>query len=121
MSDPVFDSTIIKDWLCGKPQAVKELTRYPRHRLSRLSWAELLALEPLETRGVVQTLLAPFEIIEIDARVASAAAELCRRSHMILTDALILASAQVHGAILVTRNSQAFPATMPGIRVPYTS
>jgi hypothetical protein len=39
---------------------------------------------------------------------------------MKLLDAMILATAQVNGAILVTRNTKDFPANMPGIRVPYT-
>jgi predicted nucleic acid-binding protein len=39
---------------------------------------------------------------------------------MKLLDATILATAQVNGAILVTRNTQDFPANMPGIRIPYT-
>ena len=39
---------------------------------------------------------------------------------MKLLDAFILATAQVNGAILVTRNTKDFPATMPGVRVPYT-
>jgi predicted nucleic acid-binding protein len=34
---------------------------------------------------------------------------------------MILATAQVHGAILVTRNTKDFPARMPGIRIPYTN
>ena len=33
--------------------------------------------------------------------------------------AIILASAQSSGRILVTRNTVDFPAEMPGIRVPY--
>ena len=39
---------------------------------------------------------------------------------MKLLDAYILATAQVNGAILITRNIKDFPAAMPGIRVPYT-
>jgi hypothetical protein len=38
-----------------------------------------------------------------------------------LPNAYILATAQVNGAILVTRNTADFPATMPGVRVPYTA
>ena len=38
---------------------------------------------------------------------------------MKLIDAFILATAQVSGAILITRNTKDFPANMPGIRVPY--
>ncbi len=39
---------------------------------------------------------------------------------MKLLDAIILATAQVNGAILITRNTHDFPAAMPGVRVPYT-
>ena len=39
---------------------------------------------------------------------------------VLAADAIILATAQVNGAILVTRNSKDFPANMPGIRIPYT-
>jgi len=35
-------------------------------------------------------------------------------------DAIILASAQIRGRVLVTRNIKDFPAAMPGIRIPYT-
>jgi predicted nucleic acid-binding protein len=38
-----------------------------------------------------------------------------------LPDAIIWASAQEHGRILVTRNIKDFPATEPGVRVPYTT
>ena len=34
--------------------------------------------------------------------------------------AIVLASAQSTGRILVTRNITDFPAEMPGIRIPYT-
>jgi predicted nucleic acid-binding protein len=35
-------------------------------------------------------------------------------------DAIILATAQSRGRVLITRNTKDFPAEMPGIRVPYT-
>jgi hypothetical protein len=35
-------------------------------------------------------------------------------------DAIILATAQIRGRVLITRNTKDFPAAMPGIRVPYT-
>jgi predicted nucleic acid-binding protein len=120
MSDPFFDTSIVIDWLRGRPQAKAELSRYKRHRISRIAWTEVLAGEPLETRSYIQELIAPFEVVEIDARIAAAAADIRSRAHMKLLDALILATAQVNGAILVTRNTQDFPAQMPGIRVPYS-
>ncbi|MCC6829305.1 MAG: PIN domain-containing protein [Novosphingobium sp.] len=120
MSDPVFDTDIVIDWLRGEAQAAEELSRYARHRISRISWTQILSREPLEARDHVQELIAPFEILELDARIAAAAADIRHRRRMKLLDAIILATAQVHGAILVTRNIKDFPAQMPGIRVPYT-
>jgi predicted nucleic acid-binding protein len=120
MSDPFFDTNIVIDWLNRKPEAKAELSRYPRHRISRIVWTEILAGEPLENREVVRGLIDPFEIFELDARIAAAAADIRHRTRMKLIDAYILATAQVNGAILVTRNTKDFPANMPGIRIPYT-
>ena len=120
MADPVFDTNILIDWLREEPQAAGELSRYKRHRISRISWMEILAGEPLETRDQIQLLISPFEIVELDSRIAAAAVDIRHRSRMKLLDAIILATAQVNGAILVTRNTKDFPANMPGIRIPYT-
>ena len=120
MADPFFDTNILIDWLNDRPQASAELARYRRPRISRVVWTEILAGEPLESRDVVRDLIGPFEVVEIDTRIATAAADIRFRSHMKLMDAYILATAQVNGAILITRNTKDFPAEMPGIRVPYT-
>lgn len=120
MSDPFFDTNILIDWLKDRPLAAAELSRYNGHRISRIVWTEVLAGEALERRGEVQAALTPFEVVEIDARIAGAAADIRHRTRMKLMDALILATAQVNGAILVTRNTKDFPANLPGIRVPYT-
>ena len=120
MSDPFFDSNIVIDWLNDSQAATDELARYRRHRISRIVWTEVLAGEPLESRDKIQRLIAPFEVVELDARIASAAADIRYRMRIKLLDAYILATAQVNGAILITRNTKDFPAEMPGIRVPYT-
>lgn len=120
MTDPFFDTNILIDWLNRKPPAKVELSRYNHHRISRIVWAEVLAGEPLEKRARTQQLISAFEIVELDARIASTAADIRHRTRMKLMDAYILATAQVNGAILVTRNIKDFPATMPGVRVPYT-
>lgn len=119
MSGPFFDTNILIDWLKGRSPAIAELSRYNRHRISRIVWTEILAGEPLERRDLIQQLLAPFEVVEIDARIASTAADIRHRTKMKLLDAYILATAQVNGAILITRNTKDFPAQLPGIRVPY--
>ena len=119
MSDPFFDTNILIDWLSGSSQARAELARYKRHRISRIVWTEILVGEPLERRDTLQHVLSAFEVVEINARIALAAADIRHRTHMKLMDAYVLATAQVNGAILITRNTKDFPAQMPGIRVPY--
>ncbi len=119
MSDPFFDSNIVIDWLNRQPKAKAELLRYKRHRISRIVWTEVLAGEELEDREAVQQVISAFEVVEIDARISSAAADIRHRTKMKLMDAYILATAQVNGAILITRNTKDFPVEMPGIRVPY--
>ena len=119
MADPFFDTNIVIDWLKRKPQGIAELARYKGHRLSRIVWTEVLAGEALDSRDKVRQALANFEIVELDARIATAAADIRYRLRMKLLDAYILATSQVNGAILITRNTRDFPAQMPGIRVPY--
>ena len=120
MTRAFFDTNILIDWLKDFRPAISELGRYERHRISRIVWTEILAGEPLERRGVVERLMRPFEVVEIDRKIATAAADIRFRSKMKLMDAYILATAQLQGAILVTRNIKDFPANMPGIHVPYT-
>ena len=119
MADPFFDTNIIIDWMFDRREAIAELSRYPRHRISRIVWAEVLAGEAMETRCAVQELISPFEIVEVDTPIAATAADIRYRTGIKLIDALILATAQVNGAILVTRSTKDFPANMPGIRIPY--
>ena len=120
MSSPFFDTNIVIDWLKRHPQATRELSRYNGHRISRIVWTEVMAGEGLERREPVRQALSHFEIAELDERISMAAADIRYRSKMKLLDAYILATAQVNGAILVTRNTKDFPVNMPGIRVPYT-
>lgn len=119
MSEAFFDTNILIDWLNDRAAAVAELRSYDRYRISRIVWAEVLAGEPAPTRPSVARILAPFEVVEVDMEIATRAAEIRYSNRIKLMDALIYATAQVHGAVLVTRNTRDFPATMPGIRVPY--
>ena len=117
---PFFDTNIVIDWLRRRQPARDELARYTSHRVSRVAWAEVLAGEDAETRPIVQAMIGRFQVVELDPAIAAVAADIRHRTRMKLLDAFILATAQVHGAVLITRNTRDFPATLPGIRVPYT-
>lgn len=120
MGDPFFDTNIVIDWLKLKPSATAELALYDRHQISRIVWTEVLAGEDGAAKELVLQALSHFEIVELDARIATAAATIRFESRMKLMDAFILATARVNGGMLVTRNTKDFPAGMAGIRVPYS-
>lgn len=120
MSEAFFDTNILIDWLNGRAAAGEELRSRSRHRISRIVWAEVLAGEPTVTRASVEQLLNPFEIVEVDGTIAARAAAVRHDTRIKLMDALIYATAQLHGAVLVTRNTKDFPVDMPGIHIPYS-
>lgn len=121
MTAASFDSNILIDALRGYPEAQAELERVDDRWISRITWIEVMSR--VDDRSVRPTvsLLSAFAVDELDGQIARRAAELRNeRRTLKLPDAVILASAQVRGRILVTRNTRDFPANMIGVRVPYT-
>lgn len=124
MSGYSFDSNVVIDALLGVDAARAELKRATsggrRPWLSRMAWIEIMSKGDERTLRATEDFLAGFAIDEIDTEIAERAASLRReRPRLRSPDAVILASAQVRGRILVTRNTKDFPAQLPGIRVPY--
>jgi predicted nucleic acid-binding protein len=121
MSAAVFDTWILLDALRGVPQAGIEIKRYAQRYLSRISWIEVLTHGLPDDGRRTEGFLAHFTLVEISDEIARSAAQLrAQRRGLTLSNAIVLATAQTTGRILVTRNINAFPAQMPGIRVPYT-
>lgn len=119
-----FDSNIIIDALAGFEPARAEIGRASsenaRAWISRMVWIEVLSKGSQGQLRNAETFLRGFGVDDLDAEIAIRAATLRRdRSRLKSPDAVILASAQVRGRILVTRNTKDFPVGMPGIRVPY--
>jgi predicted nucleic acid-binding protein len=120
-----FDSNIIIDALSGFPQARAEIDRATdfgsRAWISRAVWIEVMSKGEGEGLRRAEILLTGFSVDEIDAEIGQRAAALRReRRGLKAMDAIILATAQTRGRVLITRNTKDFPAEMPGIRVPYT-
>lgn len=119
MIGPFFDTNIVIDWLKNRAAATAELKRHQSVRISRIVWTEIAAGVAGKARGEVIEALSRFEIVELDEAIAAAAAEIRFGSRLKLMDALILATAQVHDAVLITRNIKDFPAGTPGVHFPY--
>ncbi len=124
MSGYSLDANILIDALLGHDPAHREMTRIAasgaRMWISRMAWIEALSKgSDLIVRDALQ-FLGRFGLDEIDDEISHRAAALRReRTRLKSPDAIILATAQIRGRVLVTRNTKDFPAEMPGIRIPY--
>ncbi|MXO72051.1 PIN domain-containing protein [Alteraurantiacibacter buctensis] len=121
MSERFFDTNIVIDMLHNRPAAWAEVRAVSRAWISRMTWIEVMSGAPDNLAAETEEFLRLFAMSEIDEEIGRRAAALRhQRKSLKSPDAIILASAQVSGRILVTRNTKDFPAEMPGIRVPYT-
>lgn len=59
-------------------------------------------------------------LVELSAQMAAKAVEERKKSRLKLPDAIILASADCEGCILVTRNTKDFSKDDPRVRFPYS-
>lgn len=120
MSERFFDTNIVIDMLHNRPAAWTEVRSVTRAWISRMTWIEVMSGAPDTAATETEAFLRLFAMSEINEDIARRAAALRhQRKSLKSPDAVILASAQVTGRILVTRNTRDFPAAMPGIRVPY--
>jgi predicted nucleic acid-binding protein len=120
-----FDANIVIDALAGFPPARAEIERAVEYGskawISRMAWIEVLAKGNDAVVKDAILFLSRFGLDEIDDEISLRAAALRRdRPRLKSPDAIILATAQTRGRVLITRNTKDFPAEMPGIRVPYT-
>ena len=124
MSGFAFDADIVVDALSGFAPARAEILRAfsggTRAWISRIAWLEVMSKGEADVVKGVQSFMSHFGLDEIDEEIAIRAAALRReRPSLKSPDAIILATAQTRGRVLITRNTRDFPAAMPGIRVPY--
>jgi predicted nucleic acid-binding protein len=115
----LFDTNIVLDYLKGIDAAEQEFSRYEDIAISVVSRIEVLVGVTPDIEPDVRAFLDDLATVQLDTEVAERAVEL-RRAHRIkLADAIIWASAQTEGRLLVTRDQKDFPLGDPGIRMPY--
>jgi predicted nucleic acid-binding protein len=114
----VFDTGILIDYLQGISAAQSELGRYDHVAISGVTWIEVMVGAPGEVREPTRSFLDGFGLIPLDQEVAERTVKLRQTYRVKLPDAIIWASADTRGWLLVTRD-HAFPQDHPGIRVPY--
>lgn len=117
----VVDTNILVDYLNGSDDARRELASFDAVYISLISWMEILvgAAEG-EEESEVREFLRRFRVHPVDEGVAERAVEIRRREKIRIPDAIIWATAQHLGLLLVTRNTRDFPANHSGVRIPYS-
>ena len=115
----IFDTNIMIDFLRGIPEARQEVARFKKPMISVVTWVEVLVGVPPSQEAKVRAFLRRFEIVDLSGDIAERTIGIRREHRIKLPDAIIWATAQVEGALLVTRNTKDFPAGDPGVRVPY--
>ena len=89
---------------------------------SVVSWMEVMTgAENDSERYAAETLFESMRHIELSVEIASRAVDLRRQLRLKLPDAIVLATADREGCILVTRNAKDFDPQDPRIRIPYAS
>ena len=120
MVGALFDTNILIDHLNGIPEARAEIERFESRAISIITWMEVMVGASAELVDPTRLFLDGFAVVALNDGIASRAVEL-RRAHRIkLPDAVIWATAQATGRLLVTRNTKDFPPGDPGVREPYT-
>jgi hypothetical protein len=100
----LVDSDVLVDHLRGHRRLV---VRDDALHVSAVTRAELFSGRGAEERRV-RRLLEPMTDLSVDAAIAERAGRLRRGTKLRLPDALIAATALVHGLMLMTRNARDF-------------
>lgn len=117
----LIDSDVLIDYLQGEPKAKAEIDRYDDPLYSVISWMEVMSGAASDKeRNAARVLFQSMKRIELSHDVAQKAVLLRKSLKLKLPDAIILASADCEGCILVSRNTKDFNPNDPRIRVPYS-
>jgi predicted nucleic acid-binding protein len=96
------------------------LQRTSAPAISVVTWIEVMTgASSAAEETILRAFLANFQVLEITRDVAERAVLNRRQKRLKMPDAIILATAEAAGRVLVTRNVRDFPAGMGGVRVPY--
>ena len=116
----LYDTCILIDYLRGVSQARAACDRYGDRAISIVTWMEILVGARASHEGEARSFLLNFQVLPLTPEVAERAVKIRRSSKIKLPDAIIQATAQTERRVLLTRNTRDFPASAPGIYIPYT-
>jgi len=116
----VVDSVILIDHLNGVPAATLLLEDHDLVYASSVSWIEVMAgaVAPGEL-AAAEDMFEGITVVGLTPEICQQTVTVRRNSRLKLPDAIILATAQVMGHPLTTRNTKDFAGLGPDITFPY--
>ena len=116
----VFDTNILIDYLNGEAAALEELSRYRSRFISVITHIEVLVGAVNRKEEImIRSFLASFELKQLTANIAERVIQIRKEHRLKIPDAIVYATAQEEGCILVTRNTKDLKENWPDVRVPY--
>jgi predicted nucleic acid-binding protein len=116
----LFDTNILIDHLNGVSKATQEIARSKNPAISVITWIEVMTgAASSSEEAILRAFLSNFQYLEMTREVAERAAVIRRQKRLKMPDAIILATAEAGGRLLVTRNVKDFPSGTRGVRAPY--
>jgi predicted nucleic acid-binding protein len=115
-----FDTNILIDASNGLEAARAELRRATVRVISIVTEIEfLVGCRTDAEEAAARQFLTQFQVVPVSSAIANATVNVRRTTRLRLPDAIVLATAQVSGCQLTTRNTKDFQESDPMIRVPY--
>ena len=116
----LFDTNILIDLFSGRIEAKQALEAWPLQNAIRLvTWMEVLVgAKKYDQEHRTRIAMSAFNVIGISQDIAERSVALRQEYRMKLPDVIILATAQIYGFELVTRNTRDF-AGIAGVVTPY--
>jgi predicted nucleic acid-binding protein len=114
----IIDTNLVIDFLNGVPQALSLIQSQPERAISIITWIEVVAGFRTHDPALQLRFARNFPILPLTEAIAAEAAKLRQSTRLKLPDAVILATARVHGRTLFTRNTRDFSAGVD-IVIPY--
>ena len=115
----LLDTNILIDVLRGEKASLEWLDQQQRPAISKITWIEVLVGCRVGESAEVETWLESFLQLALDHSIARETVLLRQRHGLKVPDAIILATASVHGLTLATRNVRDFPSTLENVLHPY--
>ncbi len=102
----LFDTNIIIDALNGHAVARREIAAHSDAAISVVTYVEVMAGTFPHDEEVARAMLLGLKVVDVDVDIADYAVALRQDRGLSLTDALIVATAQASGRVLITRDKK---------------